>query len=150
MDCSWISRTARIVVGGAGCFLGVILGLINVPPRVGCSIEQSLGVRVYQVQAISIQVEPWKGLHHVYGFFRVPEYFSRDRRYVAKLLIQGFSQELLLGKIGNLEVVGGTLARDEQYVNKAYFPTRMALWYLVTGRFGDLTESCHWWLIVEN
>ena len=81
--------------------------------------------------------------------FIVPDQYWRDRLYRAKLVIQGFSQEF-----SEVSPEGGDnyngQAEPGHYIKRVYLPTRTALWFLLTGRFGDLKTSCHWWLVISD
>lgn len=106
--------------------------------------------RQHWVRATEIVVQPWRGEHHVYGVFTIPVRYRDQCRYTAELKIYGLSA-------GFPDITSGAgnaydeQANREHYLKRVYFPTRMAFWFLLTGRFGDLTTPCHWWLaIVEQ
>lgn len=79
----------------------------------------------------------------------MPVQYRRHRLYTAKLMICGLAEDL-----PETSPEAGNAYRGqvdfEQYVMQVHLPTRMALWFLVTGRFGDLRSFCHWWLIVAD
>jgi hypothetical protein len=123
--------------------------LLNMPPLTDCRSESPVADGQYWFRATQTVVQPWQGQHHVYGTFSVPDHYGRDRLYRAKLVIQGFSQEF-----AEVSPEGGDndngRADPEHYIKRVYLPTRTALWFLVTGRFGDLKMPCHWWLIIAD
>jgi len=85
----------------------------------------------------------------VYGIFSVPEQYKRDRLYTARLKIHGFIEEFPETSPEGGDTYNG---RDEPgyYKKRVYLRTRTALWFLLTGRFGDLKTSCHWWVVITN
>ena len=123
--------------------------LLNMPPLTDCRSEPPVVVGQRWFSATQTVVEPWQGQHHVYGMFIVPDQYGRDRLYRAKLVIQGFSQEF-----AEVSPEGGDndngRAEPGHYIKRVYLPTRTALWFLLTGRFGDLNMPCHWWLVITD
>ena len=123
--------------------------LLNMPPLTDCRSEAPVAAGQYWFRATETVVQPWQGQHHVYGTFRVPDQYKRDRLYRVKLVIEGFSQEF-----AEVSPEGGDsdngLAEPGHYIKRVYLPTRTALWFLLTGRFGDLKMPCHWWLVFAD
>ena len=85
----------------------------------------------------------------MYGMFSVPDQYRRDDLYTAKLMIQGITEEFPETSPEGGDSYNG-LAEPEHYIKRVYLPTRTALWFLLTGRFGDLRTSCHWWLVIAD
>ena len=81
--------------------------------------------------------------------FEVPEQYKYDHLYSAKLMIQGFDAEFIAGSSED-EDSSVAVARSGYYAKRVYVSTRTALWFLVTGRFGDLRTPCHWWLVLKD
>ena len=127
---------------------GVIL-LVNAPPSTKCTPEVSPDPKEYRVPARDTVAQPWKGRHQVYGVFEIPEGYKYDHLYSAKLLIQGFQTEFNAGSSEDADPSVGT-TRSGYYTKRVYLSTRTALWFLMTGRFGDLRTSCHWWLVLKD
>lgn len=123
--------------------------LLSAPPLTGCRSEAPAATRQYWFRATQTVVQPWRGPHHVYGTFSVPNQYKRDRLYTTKLSIQGFTEEFPEGSPEG----GGThdaKAEAGHYIKRVYLPTRTALWFILTGRFGDLNTPCHWWLVIAD
>ena len=119
------------------------------PPLTDCRSESPVAAEQYWFRATQTVVQPWLGRHHAYGTFSVPDQYGHDRLYRAKLVIQGFSQEF-----SEVSPEGGvsynSRAEPDHYIKRVYLPTRTALWFLLTGRFGDLKMPCHWWLVIAD
>lgn len=83
----------------------------------------------------------------MYGMFSVPDQYRRDHLYTAGLMIQGFIEEF-----PETSPEGGDIYNDRtepgHYIKRVYLSTRTALWFILTGRFGDLKTTCHWWLVI--
>ncbi len=79
----------------------------------------------------------------------IPEQYKYDHLYSAQLSIQGFETEFLAGSPEDEDPYMVT-AKPGYYSKRVYISTRTALWFLFTGRFGDLRASCHWWLILKD
>ena len=41
-------------------------------------------------------------------------------------------------------------AKPGYYLKQTHVPTRLALWFLVSGMFGDLRTPCHWTLVIKE
>ena len=123
--------------------------LLNMPPLTDCRSEAPVAAKEYGFRAIQTVVQPWKGRHHVYGMFMVPDQYWRDRLYRARLKIQGFTEEFPETSPEGGDNDNGR-AEPGHYIKRVYLPTRTALWFLLTGRFGDLGMPCHWWLVIAD
>jgi len=135
---------AILLISSAGAVL-----LIRVPPITSCRSEIHNNSKEYWVPAIETVAQPWKGRHHVYGIFVIPEQYKYDHLYSAKLSIQGFETEFSAGSSEDEDPYAAT-ARPGYYVKRVYISTRTAVWFLFTGRFGDLRTACHWWLVLKD
>ena len=111
-----------------------------------CGLEVPGSSGEHTFQAVQVVVRPWQGQHNVYGIFMIPERYKHDRLYAATLQIQGFTERLSAGSAED-EDRGNIVVEQGHYLKKAYVPTRIALWFLLIGRFGDLRAPCHWWLV---
>ena len=123
--------------------------LLNMPPITDCHSEAPVAAGQHWFRATQTVVLPWQGQHHVYGTFTVPDQYRRDRLYRAKLVIQGFSQEFAEVSPEGGDSYNGR-AEPGHYIKRVHLPTRTALWFLLTGRFGDLKMPCHWWLVIAD
>jgi hypothetical protein len=138
-------RTFAVILA----LLAIAAFLVNMPPLTDCRSETPVAEKQYWFRATQTVVEPWRGPHHVYGVFSVPVGYKRDRLYTAKLVIQGFTEEFTDASPEGEDIYGGR-AEPGHYIKRVYLPTRTALWFLLTGRFGDLRTSCHWWLVIAD
>jgi hypothetical protein len=121
--------------------------LVKREPTVSCdTAQESREAAVYEVAPSRIVVRPWFGPHHVYGIFAVPNRFM-DRRYVATLAVHDFQSRLIRNLRPEKAYVDPSLARPGHYLERAYVPTRVAVRFLLTGRFGDLRARCQWQLV---
>jgi hypothetical protein len=85
----------------------------------------------------------------VYGIFSVPDKYKRDRLYTSRLMIAGFNEEFPETSPEGGDIYNGR-AEPGHYIKRVHLSTRTALWFLLTGRFGDLKTSCHWWLVIAD
>ena len=143
------SRASWIIAAVAFALLGMAALLVNIPPLTDCRSEAPATAKQYWFRAAQTVVQPWRGQHHVYGMFSVPDQYSRDRLYTARLIIQGLTEEF-----PESSPKGGVIYNDRaeagHYMKRVYLPTRTALWFLLTGRFGELKMPCHWWLVIAD
>jgi hypothetical protein len=120
------------------------------PATVDCGPPAPPAPNVHRIAVSTIAVRPWYGPHHVYGIFVVPDRFN-DRKYTPTLKVRDFESTQIRKRIPEKSYVDPTLARPGHYLKRVYVPTRIAAWFLLTGRFGDLGMPCHWVLMfTEN
>lgn len=123
--------------------------LVNMPPLTDCRAEAPVEAKQHWFRATKTVVQPWQGPHHVYGTFTIPEQYKYDHIYTAKLAIQGIPAEFEAGSPEDEDAYSGR-SEPGYYVKRVYLSTRIALWFLLTGRFGDLRTSCNWWLVIAD
>ena len=114
-----------------------------------CAIEAGGIAGEHKFRALEVVVQPWQGRHQVYGVFKVPERYKNHRLYYVTLAIEGFKEKYAAGS-PDIEERDNIVPEPGYYFRKAYIPTRDALRFLLTGRFGDLQTPCHWWLIYTH
>lgn len=142
-----MTLSRRAAGGGVALIVAATLWLVNRQPTLTCDVaEASPDSRVHEVVPSRIVVQPWLGPHHVYGIFVVPNRFM-DRRYVATLAVHDFQARLIRNLRRDRAYVDPSLARPGHYLERAYVPTRVAVRFLLTGRFGDLRAPCQWQLV---
>ena len=144
-------RERRWRTFSASCvaLLAIAIVLVNVPPLTGCRSDAPVAAKQYWVRATQTVVQPWRGPHHVYGMFSVPDHNRYDPLYTARLVIEGLIEEFPETSPERGDIFN---SRDKpgHYMKRVYLPTRTALWFLLTGRFGDLKMPCHWWLVIAD
>jgi hypothetical protein len=96
---------------------------------------------------IKIVAEPWRGEHNVYAIFAVPLQY-KDSGYRSKLLIKG--SNTVWGVSPANERLYGLTVPEGHFLVLGFFRTRLALLYLVSGRFGDLKDPCNWTLHLSS
>jgi len=139
----WIVTTITLFL------LTVVTVLVNVPPFTDCRSEVPDEARQHWFRATNTVVQPWQGPHHVYGTFSIPEQYKFDHLYTAKLIIHGIHAEFEAGSAED-EDMFSSRPGPGYYTKRVYLSTRTSLWFLLTGRFGNLRKSCHWWLVIAN
>lgn len=143
------NRAAGIVAGVVLVLCATATVLIKMPPLTGCRAETPVAAKQHWFQATRTVAQPWRGPHHVYAIFTIPEQYKFDHLYTAKLTIQGIPAEFQAGSPEDEDYYSGR-AEPGYYAKRVYLSTRTAMWFLLTGRFGDLRTSCHWWLVIAD
>lgn len=133
---------------GLAFIVGTTVWLTSRSPTVGCGPPAARGSNMHHIAASKVVVRPWFGRHHVYGIFAVPDRFIQ-RRYSAILAVDDFEAPIIRNLIPQKAYIDASLARSGHYLERAYVPTRVALWFLFTGRFGNLRTPCHWHLAFD-
>ena len=137
----------RAAGGGVALTVAVTAWMLFRQPTVSCgAAQESRDSRVYEVVPARIVVRPWFGPHHVYGIFVIPNRFM-DKRYVATLAVDDFRARLIRNQRPEKAYGDPSLAQPGHYLERAYVPTRVAMRFLLTGRFGNLRTPCQWRLV---
>ena len=123
--------------------------LLNMPPLTDCRSEAPVEAGQRWFSATQTVVEPWRGQHHVYGLFKIPEQYKFDHLYTAKLVIDGVAAEFVASSPEDEDIYSGR-PEPGHYIKRVFYPTRTALWFLLSGRLGDLRMPCHWWLVIAD
>jgi hypothetical protein len=135
----------RIAAGGFALTAGLTFWLATREPTASCASGAPASANVHEIEPARIVVRPWLGPHHVYGIFVVPNQF-RDRKYAVTLAVRDFSEPVIRNLKRDQPYVDPALSTPGHYLERAYVPTRVALRFLVSGRFGDLRTACQWQL----
>src|SRR5215831_12014448 len=135
-------RTTWSITAIALALIGTIAILVHAPPVTDCRPEGPSNPKEYRVQALQTVAQPWRGSHNVYGIFMIPEQYKFDHFYSAKLTIQGFETDFTAGSSED-EDPDAVISKPGYYIKRVHVSTRTGLWFLLTGRFGDLRTSCH-------
>ena len=72
-----------------------------------CRSEAPVAAKQHWFHATQTVVQPWRGPHHVYGIFTIPEQYKFDHLYTAKLTIQGIPAEFQAGSPEEEDIYGG-------------------------------------------
>ena len=136
-------------VGVSMVLAGVVAWLLNRPATVDCRTEVPADRAVHRIVARKVVVQPWLGEHHVYGVFMVPNRYKDDEKYVVALTVRGI-EHFAQGETSGSRRVDGVSAEPGHYLLRRYVRTRLALWFLVNGLFGDLRRPCNWALVFSE
>jgi hypothetical protein len=136
--------------------IAMIMWLANRPPAANCSGGTIPDSNAHVILASRVVLRPWYGPHQSYGIFSIPNKY-RDARYSAAVTIQGAGELAALSEssvrvVGNSVNVHGDnmMIEPGHFVMHAHIRTRVAVWFLVTGHFGDLRATCHWAVTVTS
>jgi len=121
--------------------------LLNRPPNTDCLPEVSAPEGGTGTRAIKTVVQPWRGMHHVYGLFIIPDRFAATKRYAVTISVDGVLYYCMW--------VEKSLKRrmspeHGEYLVQEYVPTRVALWFLINGLLGDLRRSENWAIVFSD
>ena len=136
----------------ASAFVALVLAatvawLLNKPPTADCGAEAPADPMVHKIGATKVVVQPWLGLHQVYGIFMVPGRYKHNKKYAVSMRVRGLDREFAVSESFDKQYVEDVVAEPGHDVWRSYFSTRAALWFLVSGLFGDLRQSCNWMLV---
>ena len=140
----WKLRNITTVVALALLAMGISLG--QFAPTTGCQNGQVPGYP-FSFPASEVVAKPWLGPHHVYAIFIVPIKYRYDPWYTARLVLLGVAQQAPISPEGGYL---GDSAQQGYYLRRVYLPTRTALWFMLSARFGDLKMPCNWWLVIGD
>jgi hypothetical protein len=96
-----------------------------------------------QFHPIKIVAEPWRGEHHVYAIFTVPLQYKKNYER-SRMLVKGSDTPWYVTLTDGQKY--GVTTPEGHFLLIGFFRTRMALWYWISGKFGDLQQPCNWTL----
>ena len=147
MKCSGrLKRIAIAVVTSLLVFAATVAWLLAMPGTSHCPGEGAVDVEQYKAHAVKVVVKPWLGQHHVFGIFIVPLRYRSGRSYFGTISVPGINGEIAPDWQPQDQRVEDVVAEPGYYLIRGYIPTRIALWFLFTGQFGDLRIPCNWTL----
>lgn len=97
----------------------------------------------FQVTATKVVVQPWRGEHHVYGIFMVPNEYKQTPFFV--LSVKGFGSECSR-PFGYNQNLDGISAEPGTHLVRDYIRTRSALRLITQGLYFDLKNRENWTL----
>ncbi|MBU7584750.1 MAG: hypothetical protein KAF91_17860 [Nostoc sp. TH1S01] len=118
---------------------------IDVSPLVSCDkwkYSDTSSRKKYYTHPVDLVVTPWRGQHHVYGTFIIPNGYNND----------GFFTLTLPGNksyCGQLKTIAGIsitgiYTQPQNYIIRGYLNTRIAIVLILQGHFDDLKQPENW------
>ncbi|MBW4646453.1 MAG: hypothetical protein KME23_26255 [Goleter apudmare HA4340-LM2] len=95
----------------------------------------------FAVQATKVVVEPWRGKHHVYGIFMVPNKYQQTPFFV--LSVKGFGSKCSK-PFGNSQNYDDVFAKPGTHLVRHYLRTRTALWLMLQGMYNQISDQQNW------
>lgn len=114
--------------------------------------EQASETKLYKANPIKISVQPWLGEHHVYALFALPKKYGEatNTTFTDTLVtVKGVSQPIPATK-ANPKLYGLLDANEDRFLMVSYLWTREALWLILQGKYGELTNPCNWTLYANS
>ena len=138
------SIVAALLLADAGGWL------LNRPPNTDCLPEASAPRRMTEARAVKAVVQPWRGPHHVYGLFIIPNQFVETKRYAVTISVEGVLQYCMWVEKSLKQRRQVISVERGEYLVREYVPTRVALWFLINGLFGDLRRPENWAIVFSD
>ena len=133
-----------ISIGVALLSVCTMVWLTSSPVTSRCVGEESSDSKLYKAHPVKIVIRPWLGQHEVFGIFMVPLRFRSGKRYSGSISVQSYSGAFRPDQQPEVPRIEGVVVEPGSYLVRGYVPTRIALWFLVTGQFGELRSPCNW------
>ena len=125
----------------------VSLWLINSPPTQPCPnlTDKLANPHEYLIiPATRLYIAPWAGQHRVYGLFLVPNKYKFNSRYFSFLTVVDPNEINPVDETSTLIKYEDLTAPEGYYISRNYLTTRQSLGYILTGKSGDLHQTCQW------
>jgi hypothetical protein len=123
---------------------------LNRPPNTDCLPEASAFQRVTEARAIKVVVQPWRGPHHVYGLFIIPNRFIDTKRYAVTISVEGVVVYCMWVEKSVRQTRRVISAERVESLVPEYLPTRVAMWFLINRRLGDLRRPENWAIVFSD
>ncbi|MBN3884063.1 MAG: hypothetical protein V7K64_11550 [Nostoc sp.] len=110
-----------------------------------CNIEAFLASKTkkFQVHATKVIVQPWRGRHHVYGIFMIPEEYKQSPFFV--VTVQG-AGSYCSKQFGDKKNFNDIFAEPGTYLVRKFIRTRIALRLIFQGLYFNLNDKQNWTL----
>jgi hypothetical protein len=110
-----------------------------------CNAEAFLqsSSKKYSIHATKVVVKPWRGEHHVYGIFTVPDKYKEAPFFV--LTVPGFGNDCSR-PFGYRQRVDDVAAAPGTHLVRDYLRTRIALRLILQGMYNQLNNKENWTL----
>lgn len=97
----------------------------------------------FQVSATKVVVKPWRGEHHIYGIFMVPDEYKETPFFV--LTVKGAGR-YCKKPFGNSQYYDGVKAKPGTHLIRDYIRTRLGLRLIFKGLFHQINDKQNWTL----
>jgi hypothetical protein len=97
----------------------------------------------FQVQATKVIVQPWRGNHHVYGIFMVPDEYKQAPFFVLSVKGAGSNCSQPFGYSQNYDDI---FAKPGTYLVKDHIRTRTAIRLIFQGLYKQINSQKNWTL----
>jgi len=135
-------KTVKIVsVSAVFVFAAAVGWTLRNPSTHACATVASMDPQ--KIHASKVVARPWLGRHQVYGIFMVPLLYRSGKAYSGRISVQNFNAEFI-PDWHQIQWIDGVVVKPGYYLVQVYLPTRIALWFLFTGQFGDMLDPCNW------
>jgi hypothetical protein len=96
----------------------------------------------YYIYPEKIVIQPWRGQHHVYGIFMIPNGYIHD--YLLQFNLPDNTNYCGTVYYGSNTQLDGINVQSGNYLVKGYVNTRLAFWLIVQGKLNYLQETSNW------
>ena len=96
----------------------------------------------HYIEPEKIVIQPWRGQHHVYGIFMIPNGYIYD--YLLQFQLPGDSTYCGTVSYGTISDLEGIETRPGNYLVRGYVNTRLALWLMAQGKLDYLQQPSNW------
>jgi hypothetical protein len=114
-----------------------------------CNLEAFLASKTpkLQVYATKVSVQPWRGRHHVYGIFMIPDEYKQSPFFVVTVKGAGSycSHQFVHKK--NFDDI---FAEPGTYLVRKFIRTRIALRLILRGFYFHLNDKQNWTLTLPE
>jgi hypothetical protein len=109
-------------------------------PTMSDNLSKSKSLKFHPIKVVA---EPWRGEHHVYSIFALPLQY-KEIYHRSQLLVKDTDTPWDVTPTDGLKY--GEIVPEDSFLVIGFFPTRLTLWYWVSGRFDELRHPCNWTL----
>jgi hypothetical protein len=110
-----------------------------------CNFEAFIALKTknFQVQATKVIVQPWRGRHHVYGIFMIPNEYKQSPFFLVTVKGAGSYCSKQFGHKKNFDDI---FAEPGTYLVKKFIRTRTALRLILQGLYFQVNNKQNWTL----
>ncbi|WP_392534873.1 hypothetical protein [Nostoc sp. C117] len=111
-----------------------------------CNLEAFIASKTpkFQVQATKVVVQPWRGRHHVYGIFMIPNEYKQSPFFV--VTVKG-TRSYCSKQFGHRKNFDDIFAEPGTFLVRKFMRTRTALQLILQGLYFQVNDKQNWTLI---
>ncbi|NUN65494.1 hypothetical protein HCU40_12215 [Pseudanabaena biceps] len=106
--------------------------------------EVSSDGKFYEINPSIVVIEPWRGQHHSYALFAVPQRYSDKFDGEGALVKINGSDSIIYATVANPHLYRAIAVPKDHVIFVSYLWTHEVIWQILQGKYDHLQYVCNW------